>query len=322
MSLHIVNLTMAARRRLLLAYVSRESAWRVLVIMAAVLLAAWLKPLWILPWLALLGVAIHWMIRWRSPTQLAAAIEIDRQFSLKELISSGLSAGDGEGLGAATASEADRVAAGIDAASLNVGRFGVRYWALSLLLLGVALAMPDSPLTGAMSRVSSSEQASGKKDAAGPASVPQIPLAVTSVSQPRRMAGDAEADFGLADEQSGEVGGGQSDAARSRSASGSQSGGGGLATGGSASAAPPAAPLAASAPGENGMGEMAGSGAGQSSMGGGKAPGSGVISRNPAPNSGLVEGESPHVAQGAETPPAARVVPRQYREVVKEFYAR
>lgn len=325
MSLAIENLIRVARRRLLLAYLSREGAWRVLAITLALFISKWGGPLRIMPWLVAIGVAIHWIIRWHSPSGLAAAIEVDRQFSLQELISSGLATSDTSGMGAATRSQAERAAETIDPGLLNLGRLGLRYWIAALLLLGIVLAMPGSPLAPAERTGTTSEPATANDDQDRRARAPVIPPIGSAVRSAHHPAGAAAADFVQSDDQSDDFTPGRAGGQRPRAQADSRSAGGGLATGGRTGPRPPNPSSAITASADNATGEKPSASAGQSSSNDGKVAGSGILSRDPPPHSTGVdtsENSSPEVAPGSPASPAARIVPPRYREIVREYFAR
>jgi hypothetical protein len=229
------NLAAQARRRFLLAYMSREFAWRAMIILlvaAMVVALGW--SLWLVA-IAALALLVDWGLRWSAPGPLAATVEVDRQFKLKELISTGWLARNATGLAAAAREQAESAAGRIDPTHLNPGRWGLRYWAICLLLAGVIVAIPKvspagRPKTDAIATARSSAAAQPNQNAS-------VAHVTEHAEHQRPPIGEASSDFASGMSRLDEAAGPGKSGRNARSDTDSRGAGAGLATGGQISPA-------------------------------------------------------------------------------------
>ncbi len=317
----VENLARKARRRLLASYLARELAWRALVVLVAMAICRLLGWTWAIPLAASVILLLHLLVRWRGPTLLSAAIEVDRQLALKELISTALVSHDEEEeMARATAQRAEEVAAGIDPAVLDPGGYGLRYWIAALILLGLLPLVPQASEEPFVAQSPQHIARSAQQQATPQEN--ELMAAMRNISRRRPTAppGSASSDF-ASDMFAGEdVVGQPSEASGTRSDAEPRMAGAGLATGGTHQPAAGQPDFNITARGDVAGTDGPGTGAGQASSEAGESIGSGVVA------SKVTESEDQQTTgtalPGTHAQPDLRAIAPEYRAIIRAYYDR
>lgn len=323
MHTRLSHLVRSFRRRMALAALSRELAWRaagaVGAIGIAMLSGQWAGvALW--PWTMLAAgifVTLDPILRVRLPTMMAAALELDRQCRSHELISSALAMGrPGDEFADAVAAIAQEAAGRIDVGRLDAGGTGTRAWIASLVLLGL-LPMVYAP-TGTPQEEPIVQAVAGNDQDTRPS----IAKAAVTRGTPRAQAFDdaaASSPQSAVSDDHAEYGMPQATAARSRSENAGASAGGGLATGGPGEV-PVESADASSTNADSALANAANAGGGPAGAGRSDSrDGSGIVRADGSPSS-----QPPGRSAPSRTTANLwrQEIPQQYHDVLKAYFDR
>lgn len=324
-----------ARRRLILAALVRQVGHRVLLLMAVAVVAMLIQRICgqqggaiRVMTLAAVALLAHALATFRLPTLTQTALELDRQFSLHELLTTAYTCpGSDDPFARAARSQAHAIARTLDLRRLNVGPLAYPSWILSLILLGVLplLYAPLPPAT-AFAPIATLSTIDPARDLSTNRFRPALP-AMPSYHHDAAPAGVSDDASSLSFEQSMSNAVALARSLDDRSESAAASAGAGLAQSPSSPPAAPARPTPATprdvAPTESAATASAGNAPAAVHTAGGDASASGSITTRPT----LAGSPARHPGDSSASPDALSPanladIPAPYRDVVKAYFAR
>ena len=308
------------RRRLIAARAMRVTGMAVLLTAAMCLAAVLTERISGAPLLArttvVAGLAAGLLITIRlrhMPTLAAAALEIDRQSHLGELLSSAILAERHEDMSGCVIAAARKKAADVDISQLKTGSSGTPMWIAALLIAGLLPLVYRPPATASRERI---DEVTGG-DTAAQRETPRAATPPRGGQQPLAQEGQTPGASAImvaaASDRQRPV-----DSVRrpTRSDATGLSAGGGLAQG--MATAPPAPPVATPMAASPGEGTALGSGTIRANPTG-TGTGSGQVASTQAQTDTRAESSGVPAEQGTVN---AQSFPESYRDVLKAYFAR